>query len=112
MSREKTLRIEGFEGSVVVRPMRNIEKFDLMQSIGLTADKLANLSKKKKVTSNDIDLNLSNIKVMFEVAKDLVVSVDLKKGDTHFLSWDDLDYDPIGLPIQMEIVNYAVGMGK
>ena len=49
---------------------------------------------------------------MFEVAKDLVVSVDLKKGDTHFLSWDDLDYDPIGLPIQMEIVNYAVGMGK
>jgi len=112
MSRERTVKIEGYDGCVVVRPMRNIEKFDLMQSLGMTTEKLTSLSKNKKVGADDIDLNLSTIKGLFETAKDLIVSVDLKKGEDHYKSWDDLDYDPSGLPIQMEIVNFAIGMGK
>lgn len=112
MSRERTIKIEGYDGCIVIRPMRNVEKFDLMQSLGLTTEKLTSLAKKKKVGTSDIDLNLSTIKAMFESAKDLIVSVDLKKGETHYQSWDDLDYDTNGLPIQMEVVNFAIGMGK
>lgn len=112
MSREKSIKIEGYEGEVLIRPMRNIEKFDLMQSLGFDSESLTALSRKKKVTNKDVNLDLNSMRSMFEKAKSLVIKVDLKQDDVHYQSWDDLDFDPKALPIQMELVNYAIGMGK
>jgi deoxycytidine triphosphate deaminase len=112
MTRTKEIKINGYEGSVTIKPMRNIDKFDLMETLGLNTASLTKLSKKKNVAPGDVDFSLSTIKKMFEKAKELVVAVDLKKDGVEFKSWDDLDYDSNALALQMEIVNYAIGMGK
>ena len=113
MTRTKEIKINGYEGSVTIKPMRNIDKFDLMETLGLNTDTLTKIGKKKgAVSTKDLDLNLSTIKQMFEKAKELVIAVDLKKDGVEYKSWDDLDYDSNALALQMEIVNYAIGMGK
>ena len=113
MTKLITIKVKGFEGDVKIRPMRNAEKFGLMQSIGMDLASLEKMaSKKTKANSKDMGLDLSSLGKLFEKASELIDSVDLKNDEYEFHSWDDLDYHPSALSIQMQIVNVIFGMGK
>lgn len=109
-----TIKVEGYEGAIKIRPMRNVEKFELMQELGMNVESLTKMSQKKgkKLTPKDLGFDLSSFGKMLTASSKFIESVDLKREEEHYESWDDLDYSPDGLSIQLQVVNVVFGMGK
>lgn len=112
------IKVDGYEGLIKIRPMRNVEKFAIMQDLGMDLSNLQEMATKRaksvetKIGADDLGFNLSSLGKMVEKAGSFIESVDLKNGDVHFQSWDDLDYASEALSIQLQVVNIVFGMGK
>lgn len=112
--RTLSIGIEGFEGSIVIRRLRNMERLAMLEEMGLDQNKLAALAsdKKAELSAEDVGMNLKKLGKLVTHAGTFVESVDLKSEEVHFQSWDDLDFDPAGMQIQMQVMTHVMGMGK
>lgn len=98
-----TYENEGFDGHVIVKVATNIERFKIMDKVGLdihdltpSVDNDPKNSIEKKFTS------MSTMIKILEISKDFYKEIDLKKGDKVYKSFDDLDNDSACQNIQMD----------
>lgn len=86
-----------YAGKIVLRTPTNGERFRYLDAVGIDI--------KGDGTADMQGGSLITIAKMIDVSKAHYKSVDLKSidGETVFKSFDDLDNDPEGMPIQVEV---------
>lgn len=103
----KQLTFAGYDGFVEMKGMKNSQRFGFMQSIGIDNNVVAQMQ-----AGGDFQIDLGKIGVMLDETGKHVASVNLKKGDHEYQSWDDLDEDADCLQIQIDCMSALLGMGK
>ena len=96
---------QGFEGSVVINPLSNIDRYDL----------LAELDIKISATNTEGDIasafsDFRKIASLMRHTKDRVESVDLHSPDKGYKSFDDLNEDPEAQNIMLKIMMATMGL--
>jgi len=107
---ELKLNFEGFEGEVVLRVATNIERLEIMDTLGMDLMKLGAQSK------DDLATNLmttKNIIQMLKLSESHYIKVNLKKGNKKYKSFDDLNNDSDCQAILMECATKCMmGLGE
>lgn len=111
--RTMNIGIEGYEGTIVVRRMKNFERLAMLELIGIDQNKMMMLANKKtELNASDVGLDFKNLGKIMGSCGELIESVSLKNEEHEFSSWEDLEYAPEGMAIQIQVMNQLMGVQK
>lgn len=99
-------QFKGFEGTVVIKPLANTERYELLAelSIEITGDK--SLDRSIREAFGDF----KKIAQLMRYCSKKIVSIDLKKDGVEYKTWQELDDDPSCQTAMLKIMMSCLGL--